>query len=249
MKWIAILLMIANVATYVSIGGKGVSNELPPLVGNPDVNKEGMLLLTEIVAREAAGITRQQTGDPALPEVGSSNIPDSSSGNDGSSNGTAPVSAEAGGRLPCYRVGPFKAAGVLQSATDWLHTQKWPFRQTSTQGRELKSVRVYLGPFNDRAATTKTVNRLKTLDLNSFVYPLDQGGFNISLGYFTQQALARKYVDYLKSIGVEAQSRTEYRQLGPYHWVEVSMDAQNRQLLQSQSWTEGGITVSETGCG
>ena len=45
MKWIAALLMIVNIAIYLSVGGRSVTLETETHSGKPDVNKEGMLLL------------------------------------------------------------------------------------------------------------------------------------------------------------------------------------------------------------
>jgi len=48
MRWVAALLMIVNVAVYLWAGGQHVAVEAPASVSKPDVNKEGMLLLSEI---------------------------------------------------------------------------------------------------------------------------------------------------------------------------------------------------------
>lgn len=48
MRWIAALLMIINVTVYLSAGGHQVVIDETKSISRPDVNKEGMLLLSEI---------------------------------------------------------------------------------------------------------------------------------------------------------------------------------------------------------
>ncbi|NKB61164.1 MAG: hypothetical protein GKR95_03155 [Gammaproteobacteria bacterium] len=240
MKWVAALLMVVNVAIYLSVGSRSV--DVDSSVGdNLDVNIEGMLLLNEsskpvsdlqegiVSAREITPLVKEDTISKILPS------------GDGSSNLLTDANA-------CYRVGPFKSDETLNLATQWMSERRFEFNQTTSQSRQLKATRVYLGPFDNAASAAPTISQLNVADLDHFVYKNDDGLIRISLGYFTQEGLAEKFLTHLLSTGIEAKSSPDYRQLGPFHWLEVRMSDGSQVLLESQSWVNKGSSVSRMEC-
>ena len=80
-------------------------------------------------------------------------------------------------------------------------------------------------------------------------YYLREGKARISLGYFTQEELALRYVEYLQSQqGVEARSQPEYRTLGPYFWMDVRVESGFLDRLLERDWQSEGVRVSEKAC-
>ncbi len=215
MKWVAALLLIANVALYLWAGGGNAGGEQN---GNPkpDVNREGMLLLSEIQPQAAGAAT---TG---LSRADSA----------------------------CYRIGPLKEQAGWASAKLWMSAQKFPYKTVRNASREMRAIRVFLGPFDSAAAAQPAMASLTEKEIDHFVDPEagEQGAVRVSLGYFTQEELAVKFIAHLLARGIEANSRTEYRAMGPFHWMEASIDTPRRDRLLSRRWPEKGVVAREIDC-
>jgi hypothetical protein len=117
-----------------------------------------------------------------------------------------------------------------------------------SESRELRAVRVYVGPFESITAAQPAIENLKQRELDHFVYLKDGGQARISLGYFTQEELAVKFVDYLVSQKIEAKSQPEYRTLGPYDWMDVRISSGARGVLLSRDWGSEVINIDEQPC-
>ena len=77
---------------------------------------------------------------------------------------------------------------------------------------------------------------------------MEDGSTRVSLGYFTQEELATKFMEYLATLDVTANSLPEYRQLGPFNWMEIPLDAVDGSTMSERSWQEEGVTVSRVAC-
>ncbi len=148
----------------------------------------------------------------------------------------------------CYRIGPFKDPGIWQQAQQWARITDLNFTPIRSQSRELRAVRVYIGPFTSADAAQSDVEVLKTRELDHFIYTGDDNQARISLGYFTQEELADKYVKYLKSQNIPAKSQPEYRTMGPFDWMEVKIDSAVRGDLLSKDWGSESVIVAEKEC-
>ncbi len=148
----------------------------------------------------------------------------------------------------CYRVGPFKKEESWQAAIDWMTQNEFSFVHVASESRELRAVRVYLGPFASIGSTAQTVEDLKQKSLDHFVYLEESGSARISLGYFTQQELATKFLEYLESIEVEANSQPEYRKLGPFNWMEIPVGSVEESQIISHDWSEANVGLSRVNC-
>ncbi|MEM7194394.1 MAG: hypothetical protein AAF402_05555 [Pseudomonadota bacterium] len=297
MKWIAALLMVANVTVFLWFSGRHGNIDSLAVESRPDVNKEGMLLLEEIetevsdpgsddglatavfdaseittVSIASSGAEKIATGQSDLVEEGPSESADSvlislaAPANDsvvGTGAGDDVVSLETeseiqvaalnpptvGTRdLSCYRIGPFKQIDTWQSENSWMDESGFAFKPVSSESRELRAVRVFLGPFDSKQAAQSTISSLKNTDLDHFVYEIEGGKARISLGYFTQEELAAKFVTHVQGKGFDAQSQPEYRILGPYNWMEASIDSEKRTQIQNRQWSEAEVTVIEVDC-
>lgn len=271
MKWIAALLMLANVAIFLWASGRQDVVEQTRIESSPDVNKQGMLLLSEASGIKKIGTIAQSSGnaqstqqdttaaDPsAAKDKGVSTLDATGElimaedliedGDDGSVLAVgAPESSSSSG-LACYRIGPFRKDDPWKSAVSWMGEQEIDFKHVTSESRELLAVRVFLGPYPSASETQMAVRALKKKNLDHFVYEGDGGSKKVSLGYFTQEELATKFLGYLESIEVQAKSQPEYRTLGPYNWMEIRAEGVNLDLLTSHNWKARNIGLSRVGC-
>lgn len=221
MKWVAGILMIMNVLLFLRIGDHQVSAEQSQL--KPDVNRESMLLLKEV--------------SPVLE-----------------SNDKVEVVAKSGGNIKssadwsCYRVGPFKQQSVWDNAKQWAGVVGLEFDSVRSESRELRAVRVYLGPFDSIAKAQPEVAILKQKQLDYFVYLQADNQARISLGYFTQQQLANKFVAYLSSQNIDVKSQPEYRTIGPFDWMNVKINSAISNRLLVHDWGSAEVAVATTSC-
>ena len=244
MKWIAALLMLANVGLYLWSSGNQADPGADRVIRPPDVNREGMLLLSE---------TGPSAGeDPALPDAAVSEADDGLEvvvvdSAQPVAAGETPQPAGEQGDL-CFRLGPFRQPETLASATGWLDQQGLAYDSVQSESRELRAVRVYLGPYQSREDTNPVIQRLKERNLDHFVYQLDNGQVRISLGYFTQEELAGKFMTYLETLDIQARSQEDYRTLGPFSWLILRPAGTVVQAIRTRDWQDPDIGLSEVGC-
>ena len=227
MRWVVALLLFANVALYLWVGDR-TGDDAQGLSAEPEVNREGMLLLHEI--RQGNQATAAAPATKPSPSPGK-------------------LAPDARANLSCYRIGPFKKDADWQAANRWMRARQFAYQAVRSESREMRAVRVYLGPFDSRAAARPVMNWLKERGIEHFADPGEQGLVRVSLGYFTQEALAVKFIAHLLSQGVEASSRPEYRAMGPFDWMEASVATARRDLLLSRPWPGKGVAVLEIHCG
>lgn len=78
--------------------------------------------------------------------------------------------------------------------------------------------------------------------------PVLDGQLQISLGYFTQEPLAARFVAHLHSLDINARAEPDYERLGPYHWLEVPMPAAGPAELRALDWPAPPPDVSPADC-
>ncbi len=267
MKWIAVLLMIANVVVY--LWASGYQNNVDETVINakPDVNREGMLMLSEIgdlkqvgniagsqqSVSELVGLEKKPTKADNSDRIGSQNS-HQITGNSGASISNtdkvpAPTKSAVSALLSsCYRLGPFKKEASWQAAIQWMKQHKIAFQRVTSESREFRAVRVYLGPYQSASAAESTVRLLKSKNLDHFLYLAKDDSVRISLGYFTQEALAEKFLAHLQSLDVQAKSQAEYRQLGPFNWLVIAVGSTKDKQFISHDWAEPNVGLSHSDC-
>ena len=223
-------------------------------------NQESDLPTTVLLGGELAKVTVKESGDilASINETTGDDIQASSSAikqtqapksSDQQSTTLASVAATPSlQNWTCYRVGPFKLEDKWKAATTWVEQSGYWFQPIRSESRELRAMRVYVGPFETQAGTRPTIADLKEKELDHFLYTSDDSQVRISLGYFTQEELANKYVNYLKGLNVDAKSQPQYRTLGPYDWMDVRVDISDRVKLLSKDWGEKSVALAEKPC-
>jgi len=243
MKWIAGLLLIVNGVVYLW-ATSGESGAGPDASAKPDVNADAMRLLHEIHPSGAAPERRDRAhaAGAQIADVRDAGIKPSGIG--------AGHTAAPGARRSCHRIGPFKGGAGWLSATRWMRAQRFAYQAIRSERRKTRVVRVYLGPFDSQAAAAPALEKLKETDFDHFIEPDPaRRKIYISLGYFTQEELAAKYVTHLLGRDIKANSRDDYRDIGPHDWMEMSVNTGDRRdLLLSRNWAEPSAVVVEVDC-
>jgi len=275
MKWFAAILMIANVVIFLGVSDREIENIASQGDARPDVNKESMLLLKEVAPEPAApdgvefsatitapnvsvetdlpttSVASEDVASISIDELGAATVTipgDIEQAAPGSQIAVVAAADESSADWSCYRIGPFKDLSLWRTAQDWVTDRGLGYQPVRSESRELRAVRVYVGPFASISAAQPAIENLKQRELDHFVYLKDGGEARISLGYFTQEELAVKFVDYLVSQQIEAKSQPEYRTLGPFDWMDVKISSGARGVLLSRDWGSDVTTIDEQPC-
>ncbi len=261
MKWLVVILIVTNLAAYLLVGGRQPAAETVKSDSGSDVNKTGMLLLAEVDALRAAttdaGTNSQPTANETVNETLNETANDSDQATAGDTPAQAAGSAESladssSGEQPvaeaCYRLGPFSQEESWQAAKTWMDESGFEFMPVISDSRQLLAFRVYLGPFASESSADEMLKKLKDSGLEHFRYTADNGLTRISMGLFSQEELAEKYLDYLASNQYEAKFQPEYRRLGPLNWMEISSAEIDYAQVSGHEWDESGVGISQVNC-
>ncbi|MDD9855026.1 MAG: hypothetical protein OXU88_02475 [Gammaproteobacteria bacterium] len=250
MKWLAGALVAANVVLYLWAAGGSAPPGAPAPAAVADVNADAMRLVHEIPpAAESDATDATDATDAADATVASADSAGDARVAQGINIQPSGLDSQPAARS-CHRIGPFKGGDAWDAAERWMRAQGFDYRAVRSARRATQVVRVYLGPFDSRAAAAPTLAWLQESDLEHFV-EADSAGRKtvISLGYFTQAALAEKYIAHLRARNIAARARRDYRDIGPHDWFEATVaTARRREQLRARQWAEPGAVVIEVDC-
>jgi hypothetical protein len=147
----------------------------------------------------------------------------------------------------CMRIGPFSTADTFSRASRILINEGFGFTRDMVSARELRSFRVYLGPFTTQAAKETAVRRLMQQGLDYYEYEDKEGELLSVGGLFSEGEAAGAHVAELKGAGLDAKARSEVRTLGPWRWLEVAdaVTEDRRDTLRGIEW--GDVKAKVTG--
>lgn len=243
MKWIAATLMVVNVLIFLGVSNHQADSEQFRDEARPDVNRDSMLLLKEVVPDGEDG---ERTQNASVPGTGGPATV--ASGGTGGTGDTDVLSGDGSTtEYSCALIGPFVQDEHWDAASGWIEDQPWARTRIRSANRELRAVRIYLGPFESREAAQPTMDLLKKKELDHYYY-VSEGKERISLGYFTQEELALRYVKKMKTEGFDAHSQPEYRTLGPFYWMDVRVERGLLDRLLERDWQAEGVRVTERTC-
>lgn len=229
---------VAGDGNEASVGEAGAANSSSG-DGLPTTVLEGGQLARVTIGDDGV-VNREAPGGAFLAPQGTGD-----DGGDSTASAENPEHAKSD--TVCYRVGPFRDSGEWQDTVAWVEQQALPWEQVRSASRELRAVRVYIGPYESISAAQPTIELLKEKGLDHFVY-LREGSARVSLGYFTQEELATKYVNYLTGQGIDARSQPEYRTLGPFNWMDIRVKRSSIDGLLEKQWAADDVKVSEKRC-
>lgn len=148
----------------------------------------------------------------------------------------------------CLRVGPFikKAKAVLSRTLLTTRGIQTLALETSTN-RKIRAYRLYMGPYPSRQARSKTRDRLNQLGVNDqYMIRESNGDLLISLGLFTQLHGAKRYIQTLRSKGLEVSLREELRSLGGSYWL--LLNALDEADIKRRDWSDPRARLHRVVC-
>ena len=150
----------------------------------------------------------------------------------------------------CMRIGPFSTADTFSRASRSLINEGFGFSRNIVSARELRSFRVYLGPFSTQAAQKTAETRLSQEGLDYYEFEAKEGILLSVAGLFSDGEAAGAYVAVLKQKGLETKARSEVRTLGPWRWLEVSdvVTDGRRGVLRQIDWRDAKVQVAVVPC-
>jgi hypothetical protein len=129
----------------------------------------------------------------------------------------APPAAE--GRW-CFAVGPFETIASREAAREYLLPVAGRLSERETEALVELGYWVTLPPFADFAGAGTAMRGLNQAGLqDTAVVSDDSGEYRVSLGYFLDQANARRRRDHARSLGFEADIRLQ-RETQPRYWLD-----------------------------
>lgn len=151
----------------------------------------------------------------------------------------------------CLRVGPFSSAAVAAVAAQTLDAMSVEYNRRTVASREIRTFRVFLGPFESQSALDMQRRLLEAAGVEDYYVKRENGGGIISLGLFSQGDGAEVMRRNLAADGIEARLRTEERVLESNFWLEVNDPAVAGEIpreLAQASWGESDARVRRYEC-
>ncbi len=138
----------------------------------------------------------------------------------------------------CLRVGPFvnKSTAVLsRTLLTTLGVQAVAFE--ASPDRRIQAYRIYMGPFKSRLASVTMRDHLNQLGIyDQYLVRQSNGFLLISLGLFTQNDGASRFLQNLRDQGLQAHQREEMRSLGASYWLVLN--AVDEDKVRNRNWSD-----------
>lgn len=152
----------------------------------------------------------------------------------------------------CFRVGPFTNQETLADATGKLDLVQVDYRATTAKSRNIRAYRVFLGPFDTEQRLNNVRQELDRTGIRDhYLIRENESRLLLSLGLFSQQASAQKFVESMQDKKLEATTRQEMRSLGERHWIEIDGSQQNAETIEKLKrlqWDEQRAKLREVPC-
>ena len=152
----------------------------------------------------------------------------------------------------CMHIGPFEAEINATKAARQLDAKQIAYLSRTIRERKVRAYRVYLGPFDGPSAADAARRQLRSEDVTEYYLFEEAGGdATISLGLFSQQTTAQRYIEELVDKEVMAKWRPEERTLSVSFWLELS-DPRSAGVLQDElravDWIDPMAQLRSTPC-
>lgn len=138
--------------------------------------------------------------------------------------------------VTCYQAGPFAKRSTVEKMVRWLNLKRnVTANQQAQKIKKLHFTKVYLPPFENRAAAVRALQRLRSQGIKDYLI-ISQGKLNngISLGSFRQSSNAEARLKDLKAKGYQNVKTQEYYKNETEYWLGVKMP-KDRKMLKAFS--------------
>lgn len=152
----------------------------------------------------------------------------------------------------CMHIGPFEAEINAAKAARQLDAKQIAYLSRTIKERKVRAYRVYLGPFDSPSAADTARRQLRSRDVAQYYLFEEAGGdAAISLGLYSQQTTAERYIKELATKEIIAKWRPEDRKLRVSYWLELndprSVDALQDEL-RAVDWIDPIAQLRPTPC-
>ncbi|MCP5152366.1 MAG: hypothetical protein H6982_16560, partial [Chromatiales bacterium] len=190
MRWVVILLALANIALLAhSVRTMEPPAEPPASPAVPDGTVNRLLLLSEV--------------DPDTLRLR------------GAAPAPAPAPGAAAAAMPagtCYRIGPLESEARIAEVRRYIEGHDGEATLRVDERRETAQHWVFMPPLPSRAAADERVERMRAAGLaDIYIIPRGDMANAISLGVYTQDASRDRRLGQLRAAGFGAQVSTRFR--------------------------------------
>ena len=151
----------------------------------------------------------------------------------------------------CVRIGPFVALGTAAHARELLDELRLSHRTDTVKARAVRAFRVYVGPYESADLAETMRERLRDSDIEHYMVTEADGTRTFSLGLFSREVTAKRYIETVAVQGIEANFRQEYRELPASEWLEIrdlTVDSDARRRLEVADWNEARAQLRRIPC-
>jgi len=151
----------------------------------------------------------------------------------------------------CVRIGPFVELGAAAHARKLLDEFRLSYRTDAVKARDVRAFRVYVGPYRSSDLAETMRERLRDSDTEHYMVTETDGSRTFSLGLFSREVTAERYVRSVAVKGIEANFRQEYRELAASEWLEIrdlAVDSDARRRLEVADWKDARVQLRRIPC-
>jgi hypothetical protein len=151
----------------------------------------------------------------------------------------------------CVRIGPFVAPGAAAQARELLDEFRLSYATDTIKAREVRAFRVYVGPYEASDLAEIMRERLRDREIEHYMMTEADGTRMFSLGLFSREVRAERYVETVAVEGIEANLREEFRKLAASEWLEIrdlAVDSDARRRLEVADWNEAHAKLRRIPC-
>lgn len=151
----------------------------------------------------------------------------------------------------CVRIGPFDLRDDVERAVRALGELGLEYREQTVAARQIRAFRVFTGPYAGADALRAARSRLSALGIEHYAIRDSAEAQSLSLGLFSQQATAQRFVAKLSVQDITAYAREEMRTLDPAYWLEVlelEERDERRRGLSEVDWGAAAARAREVPC-
>lgn len=152
----------------------------------------------------------------------------------------------------CVRIGPFAKDENLEAAASLVTGFGAAFTQRTVPSRDVRTWRVYAGPFTSEQ---ETFDKDAVLAIEGYTDRYVMNDLNgqkfISLGVFSAENSATALSERLAGLPMAINIRPEIRQLNPTKWLEVAapgLRPTDQSSLESHAWPTRRVQVKPINC-
>lgn len=151
----------------------------------------------------------------------------------------------------CYRLGPFIHQSNYEVAQAVLFNANVEYQKSTRESKTSNVFRVYLGPFDSKAATDDARRDLKRKNiLDHFARREEEGRYVISLGIYTTEQSANDAVSLFDGKLDDVKLKEEMVVLPSTYWLLFSLDGNDevKQHLSQVDWGESSAKLGKFEC-